>query len=101
MNNSLEIKFDTMLDPENNVDISRPNCREIIREIKKGKTFNYTDLTEEVLTTLCVEEDSPNGLIAALFNTSRDMVQVLKNIYGIRNKKDRIDSIGILEGHDS
>lgn len=78
-------KFITVLSErlnEQSNHIDRPFCKELANKRLSGVKLTYNDLDHKTLKELCIHELCPDGLIAAIFNTDRDIVHSLRDLYG-------------------
>lgn len=62
--------------------VDRPLCKSLAIQRASGKELSYLDLDHDTLRTLCVNELCPDGLIATIFNTDKDLVKALRDLYG-------------------
>lgn len=62
--------------------VDRTLCKELAKKRLSGTKLTYRDLDHNTLKKLCIYELCPDGLIAAVFDTDRDVVHALRDLYG-------------------
>ena len=65
---------------------NRPLFTKLVTEKESGKIYKRTDLTEDILYTLAIEENATDRMIGELFGLSISQVCYLRKKYGLQNK---------------